>query len=522
MKKLITNYTFTPGANSVAFNDYTEISLASVLLITNVTQNVIMYNFAEPTLGGSVADNILSFAFDSTSMSDTDELQIYYDDTSASQAVVGGGAHIERVSFAKAISGGIDPDWGQIIGNIGTGQNVNQASGNLVLTAGTTGRSETIIRSLKSYSGGLRLRSRSILSQRIANNNFFVELVDVVGDGLDYTINSATSMTVTIPNNPFTAENIGQSMYAGGFAGTGTFLAGRYAISAISGDDVTFTVASFAVGSGTLSLFGWNYYHLVYDATTATQAKFDTQRRGYASGDTTVTISTTASPGHLAMITGNDMVAILSDQLVASATGVRTSIRGTRDENVPDDAELFLQVRMMNGATNPATGTTWTIGMIAVSEYQPVDTTVQDLRQTTNVPIPVDILRSVSLTTSTTVTATPATGTNYNLLTAASNNLAFIKASAGNLYEITVSNPTGTPAYIKLYNKTTAPVVASDNPVLTIAIPATAAGVGEKSFNFGAVGKRFATGIAIAVVGGAAANDATNAPVGIQVNATYI
>lgn len=129
---------------------------------------------------------------------------------------------------------------------------------------------------------------------------------------------------------------------------------------------------------------------------------------------------------------------------------------------------------------------------------------------------------SGSLTSAGTTTATPANGTTYNVVTTASTNAAFMKASAGNLYEITVSNPTATAAYVKLYNKASAPTVGTDVPVMTIAIPATAAGVGEKSFNFGSVGKRFATGIAIAVTAAAAATDTANAVAGVQINATYI
>ena len=129
---------------------------------------------------------------------------------------------------------------------------------------------------------------------------------------------------------------------------------------------------------------------------------------------------------------------------------------------------------------------------------------------------------SGTLTSAGTTTATPATGTTYNVVTTASTNAAVVKASAGNLYELTISNPTATAAYIKLYNKATAPTVGTDVPVLTIAIPATAAGVGEKSFVFGAVGKRFATGIGIAVTAAAAATDTGNAVAGVQINATYI
>lgn len=273
--------------------------------------------------------------------------------------------------------------------------------------------------------------------------------------------------------------------------------------------------------TGTLSLFGWNYYHLVYDGTTATQAKFDTQRRGYNTGDTTATINTTASPGHLAIITGNDMMALLSDQLVASATGVRHTVRASRDENVPDDTRLYLQIRMANGSTAPASQTTWTIGMVAVSEYSPLDTTVQDLRQTTLTPIPVDILRSVNLTTSTTVTANQGTlqaGTNYNAVTTASTNGASVKASAGNLFELSLSNPTATPIYVKLYNKASAPTVGTDVPVKTIPVPANT----DVQVAFGSQGKRFATGLAIAATGAIGATDTTNAVAGVQINGTYI
>ncbi len=119
---------------------------------------------------------------------------------------------------------------------------VDQTGGNLVITTGTTARSETIIRSTEGWQGGIRLRARSTLSSRIINTNFFIELVDVIGDGLSYTISSATVIVVTFPSgHGFTAENVGQSMYLGLFSGTGTFLSGRYPIASVSGDNITFT-----------------------------------------------------------------------------------------------------------------------------------------------------------------------------------------------------------------------------------------------------------------------------------------
>ena len=52
MKKLITNYTFNPIAKTVVFTDYDTIDLSQVLLITNTTDNQIIYNFA--CTGGTV------------------------------------------------------------------------------------------------------------------------------------------------------------------------------------------------------------------------------------------------------------------------------------------------------------------------------------------------------------------------------------------------------------------------------------------------------------------------------------
>jgi hypothetical protein len=304
---------------------------------------------------------------------------------------------IDRIGFTKVLTGSVDSDWGTIVGAVGTGMAVNQTGGNLVVTSGTTARSETIIRSTTRWIGGIRLRARSTLSQRIVDNNFFVELVDVIGDGLSYSIGSATAITVTIPSNPFTSQNVGQSMYIGLFSGTGTFLSGRYPIASVAGNNVTFTVSGFAAGSGTCSLFGHNYYQLQYSGTTATAVNFDTQRNGWATGVTAATINTTASPGHLAIITGNDLVATFADQLVATGATIKQTVRATRDENIPDDKNLRLQIRIANGSTAPASTTTWTVGFISVSNYSNTDVALQDVKPMgVGAALPVEIMRSTT------------------------------------------------------------------------------------------------------------------------------
>lgn len=86
MKIQITNYVFDKSAKTVTFTDYTTIRLDSLLLITNVTDGVIVYNFASPTLGGTVSGNVLTLTYDTSSMSDSDKLQIFYDDSSIQPA----------------------------------------------------------------------------------------------------------------------------------------------------------------------------------------------------------------------------------------------------------------------------------------------------------------------------------------------------------------------------------------------------------------------------------------------------
>jgi predicted RNA-binding Zn ribbon-like protein len=80
MKTLVTNYSFDKTAKTVTLTDYTTINQAGLLLITNTTDGQIIYNFADPTAGATVAGNVITLEYDTTSMDNGDALQIYYDD----------------------------------------------------------------------------------------------------------------------------------------------------------------------------------------------------------------------------------------------------------------------------------------------------------------------------------------------------------------------------------------------------------------------------------------------------------
>lgn len=87
MKKRITSYTFDASEKTIAFAAGLEIE--GFLLIVNVVDNIIIYNFADATTGGTYAADTLTLAYNTASMDDTDELLIYYDDGLTTQAVSG-------------------------------------------------------------------------------------------------------------------------------------------------------------------------------------------------------------------------------------------------------------------------------------------------------------------------------------------------------------------------------------------------------------------------------------------------
>ncbi|MBF0527556.1 MAG: hypothetical protein HQK56_20945, partial [Deltaproteobacteria bacterium] len=99
MKQLIGTdvgtYVFTASSRTIVLDGVDSgFQLEQLLLITNVTDNTIIYNFADPSMGvtsftvtpdGTIT---LVLAYNTTSMSNSDRLQIYVDLPYAQQLVV--------------------------------------------------------------------------------------------------------------------------------------------------------------------------------------------------------------------------------------------------------------------------------------------------------------------------------------------------------------------------------------------------------------------------------------------------
>lgn len=78
MKRLVQEYVFNKTNKTVTFTEVFDLS--QLLLITDVTNNIIIYNFADNTLGGTLVGNTLTLTYNTSALSDSDKLQIFIDE----------------------------------------------------------------------------------------------------------------------------------------------------------------------------------------------------------------------------------------------------------------------------------------------------------------------------------------------------------------------------------------------------------------------------------------------------------
>ena len=91
------------------------------------------------------------------------------------------------------------------------------------------------------------------------------------------------------------------------------------------------------------------------------------------------------------------------------------------------------------------------------------------------------------------------------LSSAATTNATLVKNAAGRMFLIMGRNNAAVIRYLKFYNKSSAPTVGTDVPVLTIALDASA----KFEIDLNPYGQFFTTGIAFAITGAVADNDTT-------------
>jgi hypothetical protein len=451
---LAPTYTFTPGASGVGTVDLSGISgfnIKYLVAIINQTRGVTIYATGDAGLRyTAVAGTTVTLFANTTGHSAGDVLQVIYEDQAgapiedtaiqnlAATPVRQVGQMVDVAGFSAVGASVLDSFFNAPI--VSGSVSYNQAASSLNILTGTTANSEFLARSVKSYRGSMRMRFSISASQRIANNNLAVMLADLIGEGLSYTINSATSVTVAIPGHTFNATNVGQFVQFGGITGAAA-VPGRYAIaSVVAGVSITFTVAGFpASGSGTCTLFGRNYIRTLVTGTVATAMSIDAQRNGWATGDSSVAFNSTVSPGTLVQTECTGREIFWSDTLRATSLNPNVVTRGSRYENIPDaSTELYVFMWNFNGSTAPGSSTTWTLGSVSLESFPSTPVYLQGARSVgsansfpvtasvtgatvnsvnaANIGIPgsaADVASSAITTTTTTAAITPAFGCSY-------------------------------------------------------------------------------------------------------------
>jgi hypothetical protein len=451
---LAPTYTFTPGASGVGTVDLSGISgfnIKYLVAIINQTRGVTIYaTGSTDTRYTALSGTTLTLFANTTGHSAGDVLQVIYEDQAgapiedtaiqnlAATPVRQVGQMVDGAGFSAVGASVLDSFFNAPI--VSGSVSYNQAAGSLNILTGTTANSEFLARSVKSYRGSMRMRFSISASQRIANNNLAVMLADLIGEGLSYTINSATSVTVSVPEHTFNATNVGQFVQFGGITGAAA-VPGRYAIaSVVAGTSITFTVTGFpASGSGTCTLFGRNYIRTLVTGTVAHAMSIDAQRNGWATGDSSVAFNSIVSPGTLVQTECTGREIFWSDTLRATSLNPNVVTRGSRYENIPDaSTELYVFMWNFNGSTAPGSSTTWTLGSVSLESFPSTPVYLQGARSvgsansfpvtasvtsatvtsvtSANIGIPgiaADVASSAIATTTTTAAPTPAFGCSY-------------------------------------------------------------------------------------------------------------
>lgn len=238
----------------------------------------------------------------------------------------------------------------------------------------------------------------------------------------------------------------------------------------------------------------------------------------------------TVQPGNTANTTawkvdGSAVTQPVSGTVTANMGTVTADPFGANADAASATGSISAKLRFIAGTGIPVTGTV-TVGSHAVTNagtfaVQPTaNAQIDNNKWNGQALASPDANSYVLVSAAATATTTAGTSTCY-FPSAASNNAQFCKASAGNLYEIHVSNTTTTNYFLRLYNLAAAPTCSSATGFVET-VPAFGAaangGVNGRLMN---PPQAFTTGIAFCLTGGSSSTDNTNAATGVTITLLY-
>jgi hypothetical protein len=333
------------------------------------------------------------------------------------------------------------------------------------IASGVDDGAMTVILSRSTFSAPVEVRYQITASQRIANNAFrigFVEVDDAGAVVVDTTYASATGV--------LNARNAVMQEFSGVTATSGTLLV-RAAASAIS------TLAT-AFGSGF------------------------------------TTLATGSAPDFITAATYG--MSFERDKVNVRAWGLNsiTNAGGQlgHDRTIPNPTRRYKLCIIVENTGVPASSTDWRIHLVNIMDAVCLDVSPRmagSADPSKAFPVNVSGGTLAALTTVTTA-GTPAAPTAYAVNSLATTNGANLSAATTGLQSVYATNTGAGAAFVKLYNKATAPTVGTDVPLMIIPVPAAVGGVpGVAQISPGFNGYRFALGLGIAITGAVADTDTT-------------
>jgi hypothetical protein len=497
-KKLLTSYTFTPGAaNAGTLVVSGTYALEQFLLVTNVTTGATIYQFNSPAKGGAVStgggNTTLTLEYSTSGMSSSDRLQVFVDDGLNPQVTLAN-AQVE-----------VTNDAGNPLPVSGT-----------VAVSGTTAVSAT---ALPLPSGAATATNQGTGNTSLASIDGKVPAlvngaVPVSAEALPLPTGAATSALQTAGNTSLASldTDLGALADAAATTDTGSFSV----ISLIKRGLQNWTTLLGrvpALDTGAVPVLVKNGQLEIQNDTgnpipVGTAAQLNVT--GSASANNTDLISTACDTYRsiAVQITGT-FVGTLSFQVSNDNTNwaavVAKSAGDTAGSFINSTTTPQLVVATLNGYQYfRLRFTSYTSGTATANAYLSRDC------------IPLAQVQTASTNTVVASTTTSASVL-YTVNSAATTNAATIKTAGTNLYGISVINTSASTKYVRFFNQTTAPTVGTSIPIMVVAVPATS----SKEIQY-VPAVRFGTGLAVAITGGAAATDSTAVAAGdVQLLVSY-
>lgn len=243
------------------------------------------------------------------------------------------------------------------------------------------------------------------------------------------------------------------------------------------------------------------------DSTATTNSRVEVRNGGTARTQSpNITTSTQTVDSVFEIVIESDEVQFHSR--AADSTAGRTGST-TRNTVAPDPNRRYkLRIRIVNGATAPASSTTFTSSFVGCVDYTEIQTELTGGPGHANPgsSLPVAVTSgSVGVANATIAASASTIGSLVaKVLAAASTNPTLVKSSVARLYGYQFSNSSASWRYLRFYNQTTAPTVGTSVPAMVV--PLAPGETIDANFT---IPVSFATGLSYSITGGPADLDAT-------------